>query len=109
MLGVFGIFLNRKNVIIILMSIELILLAVNLNLVAFSAALNDLAGQVMAMFVFTILRTASLIRSGRADLAIRFRQYTSDDGSNPGSSSGAPIATFHRTSNRAASAASRSE
>ena len=56
----------------------------------------------------TILRTASLIRSGRADLAIRFRQYTSDDGSNPGSSSGAPIATFHRTSNRAAPAASRS-
>jgi hypothetical protein len=57
----------------------------------------------------TTFLTTSLIRSGRRDLAIRFRQYTSDDGSNPGSSSGAPIATFHRTSNRAASAASRSE
>jgi hypothetical protein len=53
--------------------------------------------------------TASLTRCGRADFAIRFRQYTSVDGSNPGSSSGAPIATFHRTSNRTASAASRSE
>ena len=50
------------------------------------------------------LLSRSLIRSGRHDLAIRFRQYTSDDGSNPGSSSGAPIAAFHRTSNRAASA-----
>ncbi len=49
-LGVFGIFLNRKNVIIIMMSIELILLSVTLNLVAFSSALGDLAGQVMAMF-----------------------------------------------------------
>ncbi len=57
----------------------------------------------------TTLRTASLIRSGRAERAIRFRQYTSDDGSNPGSSSGTPAAAFHRTSNRAASAASRSE
>ena len=57
----------------------------------------------------TTLLTASLIRCGRSDRAIRFRQYTSDDGSNPGSSSGAPIATFHRTSNRAASAVSRSE
>jgi hypothetical protein len=47
--GVFGIFINRKNVIIILMSVELILLAVNLNLVAFSAYLNDLAGQIFAL------------------------------------------------------------
>ena len=53
-LGIFGIFLNRKNVIVILMSIELILLAVNLNLVAFSAALGDLVGQVFAMFVLTV-------------------------------------------------------
>ena len=53
-IGIFGIFLNRKNVIIILMSIELILLAVNVNLVAFSAVLGDLAGQVMAMFVLTV-------------------------------------------------------
>jgi len=50
-LGIFGIFLNRKNVIIILMSIELMLLAVNINLVAFSVHLNDLVGQVFAMFV----------------------------------------------------------
>ena len=53
-IGVFGIFLNRKNVIVILMSIELILLAVNVNLVAFSAVHEDLAGQVMAMFVLTV-------------------------------------------------------
>ena len=52
-LGVLGIFLNRKNVIIILMAIELILLSVNLNLVAFSAFLHDLVGQVFAMFVLT--------------------------------------------------------
>ncbi|RYD46565.1 MAG: NADH-quinone oxidoreductase subunit NuoK, partial [Sphingomonadales bacterium] len=50
-MGVFGIFLNRKNIIIILMAIELILLAVNINLVAFSAYLGDLVGQVFAMFV----------------------------------------------------------
>ena len=60
-LGVFGIFLNRKNVIVILMSIELILLAVNLNLVAFSAALADLAGQVMAMFVLTVAAAEAAI------------------------------------------------
>ncbi len=52
--GIFGIFLNRKNVIIILMSIELMLLAVNINLVAFSAHLGDLAGQVFAMFILTV-------------------------------------------------------
>jgi NADH-quinone oxidoreductase subunit K len=60
-LGIFGIFLNRKNVIIILMSIELILLAVNLNLVAFSAALGDLTGQVMAMFVLTVAAAEAAI------------------------------------------------
>ena len=53
-LGVFGIFLNRKNVIVILMAIELILLAVNINLVAFSAYLGDMVGQVFAMFVLTV-------------------------------------------------------
>jgi len=53
-LGVLGIFLNRKNVIIILMSVELILLAVNINLVAFSAYLGDLVGQIFAMFVLTV-------------------------------------------------------
>ena len=53
-LGIFGIFINRKNVIVILMSIELILLAVNINFVAFSAFLGDLVGQVFAMFVLTV-------------------------------------------------------
>ena len=53
-LGILGIFLNRKNVIIILMSIELILLAVNLNFVAFSQHLGDLTGQVFALFVLTV-------------------------------------------------------
>jgi NADH-quinone oxidoreductase subunit K len=60
-LGVFGIFLNRKNVIVILMSVELILLAVNLNFVAFSAALHDLAGQVMTMFVLTVAAAEAAI------------------------------------------------
>src|ERR1700737_932087 len=53
-IGIFGIFLNRKNVIIILMSIELILLAVNINLVAFSAFLGDLVGQVSALLALTV-------------------------------------------------------
>ena len=70
-LGVFGIFLNRKNVIIILMSIELILLAVNLNLVAFSAALGDLTGQVFAMFVLTVAAAEAAI--GLAIVVIYFR------------------------------------
>ena len=60
-IGVFGIFLNRKNVIIILMSIELILLAVNLNLVAFSAFLGDLVGQVFALFVLTVAAAEAAI------------------------------------------------
>ena len=71
MLGVFGIFLNRKNVIVILMSIELILLAVNLNFVAFSSVLNDLAGQVMAMFVLTVAAAEAAI--GLAIVVIYFR------------------------------------
>ncbi|HTR17556.1 MAG TPA: NADH-quinone oxidoreductase subunit NuoK [Acetobacteraceae bacterium] len=70
-LGVFGIFLNRKNVIIILMSIELVLLAVNLNLVAFSAALNDLAGQVFALFVLTVAAAEAAI--GLAIVVVYFR------------------------------------
>jgi NADH-quinone oxidoreductase subunit K len=70
-IGVFGIFLNRKNVIIILMSIELILLAVNLNLVAFSSALNDLTGQVMAMFVLTVAAAEAAI--GLAIVLVYFR------------------------------------
>ena len=60
-LGIFGIFLNRKNVIIILMSIELILLAVNINLVAFSVFLNDLVGQVFAMLVLTVAAAEAAI------------------------------------------------
>jgi NADH-quinone oxidoreductase subunit K len=70
-LGVFGIFLNRKNVIIILMSIELILLAVNLNMVAFSAYLGDLAGQVFAMFILTVAAAEAAI--GLAILVVYFR------------------------------------
>ena len=70
-LGVFGIFLNRKNVIIILMSIELMLLAINLNLVAFSAYLGDLAGQVFAMFVLTVAAAEAAI--GLAILVVYFR------------------------------------
>ncbi len=70
-IGVFGIFLNRKNVIVILMSIELMLLAVNINLVAFSAHLNDLVGQVFAMFVLTVAAAESAI--GLAILIAFFR------------------------------------
>ncbi len=70
-LGIFGIFLNRKNVIIILMSVELILLAVNLNFVAFSAWLNDLNGQIFAMFVLTVAAAEAAI--GLAILVIYFR------------------------------------
>jgi NADH-quinone oxidoreductase subunit K len=70
-LGIFGIFLNRKNLIIILMSIELMLLAINLNLVAFSAYLGDLAGQVFAMFVLTVAAAEAAI--GLAILVVYFR------------------------------------
>lgn len=70
-IGVFGIFLNRKNVIIILMSIELMLLAVNINFVAFSAFLNDLAGQVFAFFVLTVAAAEAAI--GLAILVCYFR------------------------------------
>ena len=70
-IGVFGIFLNRKNVIVILMSIELMLLAVNINLVAFSAHLNDLVGQVFAMFVLTVAAAEAAI--GLAILIVYFR------------------------------------
>ena len=70
-LGIFGIFLNRKNVIIILMSIELILLAVNINLVAFSWQLKDLVGQIFAMFVLTVAAAEAAI--GLAILVVYFR------------------------------------
>lgn len=70
-LGIFGIFLNRKNVIVILMSIELMLLAVNINLIAFSAHLNDLVGQVFAMFVLTVAAAEAAV--GLAILVVYFR------------------------------------
>jgi NADH-quinone oxidoreductase subunit K len=70
-LGFFGIFLNRRNVIIILMSLELILLAVNINLVAFSVALNDLVGQVFALFILTVAAAEAAI--GLAILVVYFR------------------------------------
>jgi len=69
--GVFGIFMNRKNIITILMSVELILLAVNLNFVAFSAFLNDLVGQVFALFVLTVAAAEAAI--GLAILVVFFR------------------------------------
>src|ERR1700745_985830 len=70
-LGIFGIFLNRKNVIIILMSVELMLLAVNINLVAFSTFLHDLVGRVFAMFVLTVAAAEAAI--GLAILVVYFR------------------------------------
>ena len=70
-IGVFGIFLNRKNIITILMSIELILLAVNINFVAFSAYLQDMVGQVFTMFILTVAAGEAAI--GLAILVIYFR------------------------------------
>ena len=70
-IGVLGIFLNRRNVILMLMAIELILLAVNINLVAFSAFLHDLTGQVFAMFVLTVAAAEAAI--GLAILVIYYR------------------------------------
>lgn len=69
--GIFGIFLNQKNVIVILMSIELMLLAVNINLVAFSSFLHDLVGQVFALFVLTVAAAEAAI--GLAILVVYFR------------------------------------
>jgi NADH-quinone oxidoreductase subunit K len=70
-IGVLGIFINRKNVIIILMSVELILLSVNVNLVAFSTYLNDLGGQIFTMFVLTVAAGEAAI--GLAILVVYFR------------------------------------
>jgi NADH-quinone oxidoreductase subunit K len=70
-LGVLGIFLNRKNVIVILMAVELILLSVNINLVAFSAFMGDLVGQVFAMMVLTVAAAEAAI--GLAILVIYYR------------------------------------
>lgn len=70
-LGVFGIFINRKNVIVILMSIELILLSVNINLVAFSTHLGDIVGQVFALLILTVAAAEAAI--GLAILVVFFR------------------------------------
>ena len=69
-LGVFGIFINRKNVIVILMSIELILLAVNINMVAFSTHMNDIVGQVFALLILTVAAAEAAI--GLAILVVFF-------------------------------------
>jgi len=70
-IGVFGMFLNRKNVIVILMSIELMLLAVNINFVSFSAYLHDLTGQVFTLFILTVAAAEAAI--GLAILVVFFR------------------------------------
>ena len=70
-LGVLGIFLNRKNVIIIMMAIELMLLAININFVAFSHFLNDLVGQIFSMFVLTVAAAEAAI--GLAIVVVFFR------------------------------------
>src|ERR1700747_1887704 len=74
-LGILGIFLNRKNIIVILMSIELILLSVNINLVAFSAFLGDIVGQVFALLVLTVAAAEAAI--GLAVLVVDFRNRRS--------------------------------
>ena len=74
-IGVFGIFVNRKNIIVILMSIELMLLAVNINLVAFSTHLQDLVGQIFAIFVLTVAAAEAAI--GLAILVCYFRNRRS--------------------------------
>ena len=74
-LGVFGIFLNRRNVIIILMSIELMLLSVTINMVTFSAQLQDLTGQVFSMFILTVAAAEAAI--GLAILVAFFRNKSS--------------------------------
>ncbi len=75
--GIFGIFLNRKNIIVILMSIELILLAVNINMVAFSSFLGDLAGQVFTLFILTVAAAEAAI--GLAILVVFYRNRGSID------------------------------
>ncbi len=76
-IGIFGIFINRKNVIVILMSIELMLLAVNINFVAFSFYLHDLAGQVFTLFVLTVAAAEAAI--GLAILVVFYRNRGSID------------------------------
>ena len=70
-IGIFGLFLNRKNVIILLMSIELILLSVNINFIAFSSYMGDMAGQVFTLFILTVAAAEAAI--GLAILVVFFR------------------------------------
>ena len=70
-IGIFGIFLNRKTIIVILMSVELILLSVNINMVAFSSFLNDIVGQVFALFILTVAAAEAAI--GLAILVVFYR------------------------------------
>ena len=74
-IGVLGIFLNKKNLIVILMSIELILLSVNINLIAFSAYLGDISGQIFSMFTLTVAASEAAI--GLAILVVFFRNKSS--------------------------------
>ena len=76
-IGVCGIFLNRKNIIVFLMSIELMLISVNINFVSFSANLNDVVGQIFAMFVLTV--AAAEIAIGLAIVIVYFRNKGSID------------------------------
>ena len=76
-IGVAGVFLNRKNIIVILMSIELILLAVNINLVSFSIFLNDLTGQIFALFILTVAAAEAAI--GLAIIVVYYRNTSNID------------------------------
>ena len=85
-ISIVGIFLNRRNIIIVLMAIELMLLAVNLNFIAFSHYLNDIAGQVFVFFILTVAAAASAI--GLAILVVLFRNLRSIDVEDLGSLNG---------------------
>ena len=76
-IGIAGIFLNRKNIIVILMSIELILLAVNINLVAFSIFLNDISGQIFTLFILTVAAAEAAI--GLAIIVVYYRNSSTID------------------------------
>ena len=81
-IGVAGIFLNRKNIIVILMSIELILLAVNINLVSFSIFLNDLTGQIFTLFILTVAAAEAAIGLAIVMLLFRNKQSISTESIN---------------------------
>ena len=77
LIGIVGIFLNRKNVIVILMSIELILLAVNINLVSFSIFMNDISGQIFTLFILTVAAAEAAI--GLAIIVVYYRNASTID------------------------------